>query len=66
MKLPKARRKGEKIGPCKIVAGVKRVNDEIIVTVFPITHHAPNDLKCAVEFRRKLKSILVLMRIDRG
>jgi hypothetical protein len=51
---------GRKNRPCVIVAGVKRVNDEIIVTVFPITHHAPNDLKCAVEIPAKVKEHLGL------
>jgi PemK-like, MazF-like toxin of type II toxin-antitoxin system len=51
---------GRKNRPCVIVAGVKRVNDEIIVTVFPITHQAPNDLKCAVEIPAKVKEHLGL------
>lgn len=51
---------GRKNRPCVIVTGVKRVNDEVIVTVFPITHQAPKDADAAVEIPTAVKEHLGL------
>ena len=51
---------GIKNRPCAIVAATRSVEDEIVATVFPITHTPPSDPRGAVELPAALKRHLGL------
>ena len=51
---------GVKNRPCAIVAATRSVEGNIVVTVFPITHSPPSDLRDAVEMPAPLKRHLEL------